>query len=472
MANISQNSNGLDTPLMMLMGIDVQPGQQLSYEDAKLLWIYHPLAAKLVEQPVKLALSKKRTVTVDHALEKELVQAFEDNWEKLDCTNHIRDLMQISRVYGVGALAINAPDLPTDEPIDYWKLADYEDLYISVFDALNLAGSTVTNQNPNAPDFQRPKPQITAAGQPYHQSKTVTIFHGTPIYLNFQSSSFSFSGRSVFLRALYPLKSFIQSMMVDDLVSLKSGVLIAKLKQPGSIINNLMFQAAGGKRAILREAVTDNVISIDKEESIESIDLQNTNTAMTTARDNIISNIASGSDVPAKLLKDEAFTHGFGEGIEDSKQIVQFIDGIRNEMRPILSFFDRIVQHRAWNKDFFEAIKNEYPEEMGEMSYEEFFYQAKNNFKAEWPSLMEEPESEKVKVEETKLRGITTIAQTLLPMADPANRAKIMEWMEDNINQMKSTFKSEMILDIDELANYTPPTPVSPLTEPKPSEKA
>jgi hypothetical protein len=467
MSSITINTNGLTTPLQSILAIDLQPGAHLSYQDAKILWIYHPLAAKLVEKPITLAMSKPRKLEIDSPVQEQLIKAFQTEWQNLGCDNHIRDLMNISRAYGVGALAINGATQATNDPIDFWQIANAQDLYVNTYDALNLAGSVVTNQNPNAPDFQKPMQCITAAGQPYHPSKTVTMFHGTPIYLDFQSSSFSFSGRSIFLRSLYPLKSFVQSMMVDDLVSLKSGVIIAKTKQPGSIINNLMQKAAGYKRQILQEAQTGNVISIEIDEEIESINLQNTDKAMTVARDNIIANIASGADVPAIMLKSESMTHGFGEGTEDSKQIVQYIDHIRAEMRPAYEFFDKIVMHRAWNEDFFATLKNTYPDELANTDYKAFFYKCVEEFECKWPSLMEEPESELAKVDESKVKNLVEVLRTLLPIADPENKAKLVEWAESNLNQMKHLFNTEMTLDFDALAEYVPPTPLAEPTEPK-----
>jgi hypothetical protein len=323
-----------------------------------------------------------------------------------------------------------------------------------------MAGSIVTNQNPNAPDFQKPLAYTTAAGQPYHPSRSVVVFNGTPIYLSYQSSAFGYTGRSIFQRALYPLKSFIQSMVTDDLVTFKSGLLIAKQKPAGSIVNRLMQQAAGIKRAYLQEGATGNVLSIDIDEEIASIDMNNTATAMTTARDNIIANIAAASDVPALLLKDEAFTNGFGEGTEDSKAIVQYIEGIRNDMASLFDFFDKIVMHRAWNKEFFAAIQNKYPDVYGSMTYEQAFYTWQNSFKVDWETLMEEPESEKVKVEEIKMKGITEILRTVLPIIDPANRARAVQWAQDNLNEMPDLFASNLQLDIEEIANYEPPEDV------------
>ena len=309
MAEISVNSSNLPSQLMQLLNADaIEPGTPAGYELCKIIFEYHPLSAKIIEKPIVLALSKPRVITVDMQPKEMLIKAFMDEWHNLDVTNIIRDVTFLKRTYGVAAVVFGAEGIPTDQPIDPWLLPDLN-IYINKLDPLNLAGSTVTNQNPNAPDFQQPKAFITAAGQPYHPSRSCIVFNNTPIYLAFQSSGFGFTGRSVFQRALYPLKSFVQSMITDDMVTTKAGLLIIKQKAAGSIVNRLMQQASGIKRGYLQQGTTGNVLSIDVDEDIESIDLNNTDTAMTTARDNIIANIAAATDTPALLLKDEAFTN-------------------------------------------------------------------------------------------------------------------------------------------------------------------
>ena len=462
MSEISINNTSLGSTLSQLLEAQsIEPGSDAGYGLCKAIWEYHPLGGKIVEKPVRLALSKPRTITIDCEPKEMLVDAFNKEWEDLGATAHIRDTMFLKRTYGASAIVYGAPDIPTTEPIDPWKLSDLN-LYFNQLDPLNLAGSIVTNQNPNAPDFQKPLAYTTAAGQPYHPSRSVVVFNGTPIYLSFQSSTFGFTGRSVFQRSLYPLKSFIQSMITDDMVTYKAGLLIAKQKPAGSIVNRLMQQAANIKREYLQRGATGNVLSIDIDESIEAINLQNTDTAMKTARDNIIANIAAASDVPAILLRDEAFTQGFGEGTEDTKAIVQYVDGIREEMRTLFKFFDKIVMHRAWNKEFFEAVQNKYPDLYKNKTYEQAFYHWEKNFKADWESLMEEPESEKVKIWETKVKAINEVLRTTLPIIDPQNKAFLMQWAVDNINEMPDMFQSTLQLDADLLAEYEPPQNAMP----------
>lgn len=459
MADMTINNTLLGGSLAsILQAEDIEPGSQVGYELCKQLWLVHPLGGKLVEKPVKLAMNKPRFISMDAIGKEMLVEAFLKEWEDLHCDTYIQDTTFIKRAYGVGALVFGSPQIPTDKPIDPWDLPNL-DLYFNRFDPLNLAGSTVTNQNPNAVDFQQPWTYITAAGQPYHPSRSVIMFNGTPVYLAFQSSAFGFTGRSVFLRALYPMKSFIQSMVTDDMVTYKAGLLIAKQKQAGSIVNRVMDAAAGIKRLALKQGVTGNVLSIDTDEDIEAINLQNTDTAMKTARDNIIANIASASDVPAILLKDEAFTQGFGEGTEDARALAQYVSGLREEMQPLYDFFDKIVMHRAWNEEFFKTLQNhpDFGEYYKGLSYKQAFYGWKQAFKAEWENLLEEPESEKVRAAEVKVKNIVEILRTTLPIVDPQNRAILVQWAQDNLNEIPELFKSTLNVDTESLAEYEPP---------------
>lgn len=473
MSTISISGSTVPSQLMQLLAADtITPGSMAGYEMCKHIFMAHPLAGKIVEKPIQLALSKDRELQIDAQPKTMLLEAFRAEWDALCATDHIRDVMYLTRIYGAAGIvyggSLNGKIMPTDKPIDPWDL-QHLDIYFNQLDPLNMAGSIVTNQNPNAPDFQKPMAYTTAAGQPYHPSRAKVMFNGTPIFLAFQSSTFGFTGRSIFQRSLYPLKSFIQSMVTDDLVTFKSGLVIAKQKPAGSIVNKMMQAAAGIKRTVLQQGASGNVLSIDVEESVESIDLTNTATAMTTARDNIIANIAVATDVPAIMLKDEAFVGaGFGEGVEDSKAIVQFIDGIRRTMNPLIAFFENIVQHRAWSADFFNSVQAAYPDLYGDMNYEEAFYKWRRAFKSNWVSMMELSDEDKAKTTDIKLKGITEVLRTIIPVADPANRAAIIEWACDNINEMEETFRSKINLDFEALAEYEPVDPIEQPREPKP----
>ena len=456
MASINLSGSVISSQLQQLLMCDgIEPGAEPSYQICKIIYNYHALGAKIVEQPVKIAQSQQRKITIAGAPEDVVRKQFLDEWKRLKADDHIRGVMYQARIYGVGAVVYGSEGVSTNVPIEPDKLTTLP-LYFNILDPLNTAGSLVLNQDPNAPDFQKPT-HLAVAGQPYHYSRACVMMNERPVYLSYTSSAFGYVGRSVYQRALFPLKSFVQSMITDDMVTRKAGLLVAKIKQPGSIINNLMQKAAGIKRALLQEAQTDNIISISPDEDIEAINMQNTDTAMTTARRNIIENIATASGEPAKLLLQESFAEGFGEGTEDSKHIVQRINNLREEMQPLYDYFDNICQWRAWTPEFFATVQSQFPDQYAGRSHTEVFYEWRNSFVAEWPSLMEEPQSELDKRAMEKVKAMTDMISSLLPTLDPENKARMVAWLVDNVNDMKDAFKIAMEFDMEALAEYEPP---------------
>jgi hypothetical protein len=456
LAQLSINSSQQGSSFKeILLAADIEPGDEPSYQLCKLLYEYHPIGKKMVDVPIEMAQSQERIINIQKGPEEKVRNAFIDQWRKDGADDYIANTMRLARIYGVSAIAIKVKGKKDDTPLDFESLADAQ-IAFSVFDPLNIAGSVVLNQQPNEFDFLKTT-GIVVQGQPYHESRTKIVTNEKPIYLAYTSSSFGYVGRSVYQRALFPLKSFIQTMITDDMITLKSGVIVAKMKRFGAIIDQVMQMAAGIKRAILQQAQTGNVISIDAEEAIETLNMQNLDGAYGMARKHILQNIASSAPMPAKILEEETFAEGFGEGTEDAKYIARYINRFRVSMNPLYGFFDKIVQYRAWNKDFYETIQNEFRETYKGVDYQTAFQEWRNSFVATWPNLLEEPDSEKVKVDDVKLKAIVAWVEVLLPALDPENKARLIEWACDNFNDFEMLFGSPLDLDYEALASYEPP---------------
>jgi hypothetical protein len=149
-------------------------------------------------------------------------------------------------------------------------------------------------------------------------------------------------------------------------------------------------------------------------------------------------------------LNNETFAEGFGEGTEDAHKIASYIDEIRAWMRAPYDFFDMVNQRRAWNEGFYESLKSKYPDEYEGVSYEEAFYSWQNGFKAIWPPLIREPESERIGVEDVKLKALIAAVQVLLPfVTDPDNKVELVRWCEQNFNATETLFSVPLELDYD-----------------------
>lgn len=468
---IISGSNVGNALATLLAADEIAPGDEPSYQLCKTIYLYHPLGAKMAESPISMAQSQQREISIPKGPEGRLKEQFLNEWRALGADGHIHNAKKTSRIYGVSSLALMAKGVPNDRPIDYRALPSLE-IAFNVLDPLNTAGSLVLNQDPNSFDFQKNVSGISVAGQPYHRSRAVVTMNEKPIYIGYTNSAFGYVGRSVYQRALFPLKTFIQSLITDDMVTRKAAVLVAKLKPAGSIADRAMILLAGIKRNLIKEAQNGNVISISTEEEIESLNFQNLEAPYKLARDNALKNIATAADMPAKLIENETMTEGFGEGTEDAKNIAKYIDRIREEMEPLYAFFDKIVMHRAWSPEFYRTIQAQYPDSYQGKGYTQAFYEWTNSFSAKWPSLLTEPDSEKVKTDDVKLKAMIAAAQVLLPEMDQGNKAVVIGWLADNMNENKAMFSSPLTLDLEALASYVPPQPLNEPEEPRPFSAA
>lgn len=465
MASISITGSSVGNAIQQLLMTDeIVPGTEVSYQICKTIYAYHPLGKKMVDTPINMAQSQSRQITITNSPESRIREAFDKEWKSIKAEDKIAQLAGIARIYGVGSIVLGAEGIDPDKEIPSDKIADLS-LFFNILDPLNTAGSLVLNQDPNAPDFQK-HTIITSAGVAYHRSRVVVLMNEQPLYIQYSTSAFGYVGRSVYQRALFPMKSFINTMVADDMISRKIALIIAKIKAPGSIIDNAMQRMAGIKRQLLKEAENNNVMSIDIAEDVSSINLQNVDGAGTYARNNILKNIATAADMPAKMLDNETFVAGFGEGTEDAKNVARYIDGIREWLDPAYSFFDDIVMRRAWNKDFYETIQSDFAE-YKDVSYNDAFYRWKNSFKAEWPSLLKDPESES-KLEEVRQKAVISMMEILLPNMDPDNKSRVIEWAIDNAGENKLLFPQPLLLDYEALRDYEPPQQDGSPPMPKP----
>ncbi|EPM1747361.1 anti-CBASS protein Acb1 family protein [Klebsiella variicola] len=445
--------------MALLDSDDIQPGSTAGYETCKTIYLFHPLGGKMVDRPIKMAMNESRTVHVSQAygIEQRLRDAFEREWKALGADKHIANAARISRIYGVSAIAMLVDNQEPSLAVDYRTLYKHN-VTFNILDPLNTAGSIVLNQDPNSKDFQKVE-GIRVAGKPYHKSRCVVQQNEDPIYLAYNSAAFGFTGRSVYQRALFPLKSFIQTMRTDDMVAVKGGLLVTKIKGPSSVVNNMMLKLSGIKRMMLKRGKTGEVLQIGDSDNIESIDLSNLEKPLDSARKHILENVAAAADMPAIILNSETFAQGFGEGTEDARAVAVYIDNIREWMDQLYAFFIRVCQYRAWSIDFFQSLRADFPELKN--TYSLYFASWINNFEYRWPSSMKEPESEKVKVDEIRFKAIVSMLEVLLPQVntDDENRALLIEWAQTNANANESLFPQRLDLDIDSLKANRPEQP-------------
>lgn len=442
--------SSLSTPLMdILMGEGIQPGSAPGYQLCKLLFVDHPLGVVLCEEPLTLAQSQQREISIPVLGEKRIVEQYVNTWNgmgKVGATVLLHNLGALARAYGISSLGVGETGKALSTALDFTTIADSE-LYFNVLDPLNTSGSLVLNQDPNSPAFLKPSGNISVNGQTWHSSRLFPKMHGQPIYIQWTNSAYGFVGRSVFQNVLFPMKSYIQTMITNDMVTKKAGLLIVKAESPGSFIDNIMLKMASWKRGLLKSGIVGQVAQIGIEEDIETLNMQNLDGAFGMARSNVLRDIATGAQMPASIVTKETLAEGFGEGSEDAKEKARFINYIREDMGPAYAFMDRIVMRKAWTREFYTSLKKDYSELP---PFETWLLECIRSFTAPWPNYLIEPDSEKSKNEDVKMKSAVAVAEVLLPAAsDPTNKAAILMWLAENVNNSENLFASKLILDED-----------------------
>lgn len=446
MGNLTINGASLGGALTdLLLAEDIKPGDELGYATAKVIYTHHALGAAIVERPLDIAMSQKREIAIPDSPESMIKDAFNAEWDALDCDRIVFNVMRLKRIYGVASLIYGAPDIATNRAMTREEIATL-DIYFNVLDPLNTAGSVTMNQNPNAPDFQKHIGELKVQGKGYHKSRSLVAINEEPIYISWTGSGFGYVGRSVYQRALFSLKTFVQIQQTNDLLAKKAGVFVLKSKAQGSLADNMVARYFQKKIEYIKAAFTGNVISIDSESSIETLDMAHTHDTIEAVRKHTIEDIASATPMPSKMLLNDGYAGVLSNGAEDFKATMQFVNGIRQDMQQIYIFLDRIVQIRAWNKEFYARVQNEFPE-CRDISYDVAFMKWTASFTAKFPNLLEETDSEKIKVDESKNKAIIDVLGALLPNLDPDNKSRLIAWSVDNLNDQKMTFQNPFNLD-------------------------
>lgn len=445
MAETSMISNGITGELnKVLIGDDIKPGDAAGYAMCKSIFEYHPLGGKLAEQPITMATSQRREISIPGSPEAAIKKRFWEVWAEIGADASAHQTATIARVYGIAALVVGAQDIPSNEPMTPEQIQG-NDLYLNAADPLNAAGSLVLNQDPSAPDFLKPQ-SVTVGGNLFHKSRAVIIMNEMPLYLGWTPSAFGFSGRSVYQRCLYPLRSYLSVMEGDDMVARKAGLLVMKAQQETSMANNLLAGAMRKKREKVKLGRNNEVLSIGPNDEVASLDLHNVGDALDTAFTRIKETIAAGAGMPAILVNQQTFAQGFGEGSEDAKAIAAYIEWIRGWMQPIYNMLDRICLYRTLTPEFYAGIQAEYTE-YASVSYEAATQRWRNAFTAKWPSYLREPESEKVNVEKVKFEAILAASGALLPTLDAENKTRVIMWVQDCLNASTNLIPTRLEID-------------------------
>src|SRR5215469_12310336 len=108
----------------LLVAPDIVPGDVISYETCKQIYLYHPLGARITEGPVSLAMAQKLDIKVPNSSGEKCGEAFAEEWKNIGGDFLVHNILTVSRIYGVASIALLVEGMKSSESINYWDLPD------------------------------------------------------------------------------------------------------------------------------------------------------------------------------------------------------------------------------------------------------------------------------------------------------------------------------------------------------------
>jgi hypothetical protein len=96
-------------------------------------------------------------------------------------------------------------------------------------------------------------------------------------------------------------------------------------------------------------------------------------------------------------------------------------------------------------------LRKKYPEKYKGVTYKQAFYEWTNSYQAVWPSYLREPDSDQVKVDDTKMKAAISVYQILELSFDPENKTRLVQWLADAVTNNKLLYSSPLNLDFAKL---------------------
>jgi hypothetical protein len=435
--NVQPNVPERNTNPLINMLENAVPGDEPSYELCKLLYTKHPIGAKIVEAPIQLVFSQERVIS---GVPEDVKNQFTATWKKVSAESAIRNTVRLSKIYGVSTLA---------------ELS--EGIY-NVYDSQNTGGSFGSMNELLSPQFMK-TPSVRVLDRVFGPGECIVLHNGPSVYLDYVSSGYGYTGRSVYHAAVFDLGTYLDTMHANRLISQKAGVLVAKIKTMGAAVTGVMQQMSGFKRNLLQEAKTYNVLQVGHEDEVESLNLMHATEANNGSKESILDSIAAAVGMPAIILKSETLAQGLGgSGAEDSKVIANYVSEERTSIQPLYDFMVPRVQKLAWTPEFYESFQATDPDYQG-VPFETALYEWIEAFEFEFPDFLREQKSEKAKSVEARIKLVESAFNLLNGNSSPDDRRMLHQFVMDNYNSedIKEFLPVPLELNLD--GDFSEPAP-------------
>lgn len=315
--------------------------RSLSYKDCQNLYSYIPLAKRIVNLPIKIAINNMNIKwgSEDEYKDEEGLKDIDINYIKTLCTDYISKV----RLYGYSVLLpLVGPEDNASKPLMKSEIYDKEIRY-NILDPLNM---TVTiDNNPASYNFKRITSMRVNNGPLIHTNRALALNNRlNNLYLQYNNASYNYVGLSE-LQSCYCLMNVIATAITSMERQLMHSSLMVVEEEKGS--TNVNTQSMTAQADLLSQVKQDSVVLLRNGLKLNQFQLSNFDT-ITNSIDSINKLISMTTDIPSVLFTDESLGNGFSEGSSDGQIVEMYLTDIRNSL--IIPTMKFILAYEVFNK--------------------------------------------------------------------------------------------------------------------------
>ena len=407
---------------------------ELSYSDCLNIYKYWPLGKRVIQALPNFALSVNRKI-IFKDLPKEFAQRFEDVEKELDIKNVIKNLCYNIRIYGSSSLYIQTDSEDLLKPITEKDIQNSKYFRFIQATPIITAGSII-DINPLNVTYLNPI-EVKVQNQPVNINRILWFNNNEPQYLQWNSPSYNYAGRSVFANMVDLIKYWNRSSIALQRIAAKAGGIIVKNRE-GGVLNSITLNSVNKFMEVIRKLSNDGIASINHNDDIELFSLTGTSEVeLIINKFNEMIQLAL-NDTPTAILLDERLAKGFGNGEEDFKALLLAVENYRETLlNKIYKKIDFFILRRAFTEDFLTSIKNEYTSDFKKKSLSEIYKELQENFTYEWEPLYPETEASKQDNLGRKLDNLMKLKEL----------GAVTKDIEDIINSDDTIYENEITLE-------------------------
>jgi hypothetical protein len=421
----------------------------LSYDNCKTILNYHPLAPAITRKPFTDAFARGFEYSFpDNNIVPEAKERFEKMAEK--ATEWVIDTYRLALGYGLSGLSLVIDGENPAAPIDTgWISSQLENLFsFNSLDPLPIAGSVVTDLDPNSPKFLKSF-AFRVRGQSYHFSRCQVVVNPVESkdYLKYRSENYGFNPPSIFVRALPALQQYLRLRIAENFLGSKVASIVINQDVKSSVYDKITEVISKIKRSKVDDLTNGQVITIGLDDKISSLDLANAHQVMAYLHESNMNDLASSTGWQASYLKHAMLSTGFADGSNDAAQIDKMLFGVQGFTKKTFQWIDDILFYCAWTDSFIDSIAQQYPDIYRGYSRNQIRNMWRTGYERIYNPPTAEPAKDKSESQKTQLDIINGVA-TLLQQV--SGQPALFDFVQNAINTA-NILDAEIEIDSSEL---------------------